>query len=61
MTRERVRVTVQLVSASDGSVQWSQTSQHPIDTTVKLQDAICEQIARDVPLGSDSSRNDSKS
>ena len=50
-----VRVTVQLVGAADGSVQWSQTSQYPIDTIVKLQDAICDRIARELPLDTDSS------
>ena len=47
---EAVRVTVQLVNAADGSVQWSQTSQHAVDTLLKLQDAICDQIARELPL-----------
>jgi serine/threonine-protein kinase len=56
-----VRVTVQLVSAADGSVHWSQTSQHPIDTIVKLQDAICEGIARELPLDTESSKTAPKS
>ncbi len=29
---EEVRVTVQLVDAADGSVQWSKTSQHAVDS-----------------------------
>ena len=47
---QEVRVTVQLVNAADGSVQWSQTSQHAVDTLLKLQDAICDEIARELPL-----------
>ena len=47
---QELRVTVQLVNAADGSVQWSQTSQHAVDTLLKLQDAICDEIARELPL-----------
>jgi serine/threonine protein kinase len=46
-----VRVTVQLVSAADGSVLWSTTSQHAVDSILKLADAICEDIARELPVG----------
>ena len=56
-----VRVTVQLVSAADGSVQGSQTSQFPIDTIVKLQDAICDRIARELPLDTDSPKTAARS
>ena len=47
---EEVRVTVQLVDAADGSVQWSKTSQYAVDSILKLQDAICDEIARELPL-----------
>jgi len=45
-----VRVSVQLVNAADGSVLWSKASRHPVDSILKLQDAICEAIARELPL-----------
>jgi serine/threonine protein kinase len=47
---DKVRVTVQLVNAADGSVQWSKTSQHEEDSILTLQDAICDEIAREIPL-----------
>jgi eukaryotic-like serine/threonine-protein kinase len=47
---DEVRVTVQLVDAADGSVQWSKTTQHAVDGILKLQDAICDEIARELPL-----------
>jgi serine/threonine-protein kinase len=47
---DEVRVTVQLVDAADGSVQWSKTAQHAVDGILKLQDAICDEIARELPL-----------
>jgi eukaryotic-like serine/threonine-protein kinase len=51
---EEVRVTVQLIDAADGSVQWSQTSQHVLGTVLALQDDICRQILDRLPQASDS-------
>ena len=41
---EEVRVTVQLIDATDGSVRWSQTTQHVLGNVLTLQDDICKQI-----------------
>jgi serine/threonine protein kinase len=43
------RITVQLIDAADGSVQWSQTSHHTAESVVALQDAICRQIVEGFP------------
>jgi serine/threonine protein kinase len=52
-----VRVTVQLISATDGRVEWSETSQHVMTSGVlSLQDEICKRILEDLrahPPGSD--------
>jgi len=40
----QVRVTVQLVSAADGSVEWSHTSQYAFENVLTLQDEICAGI-----------------
>ncbi len=47
---EEVRVTVQLVDASDGSVQWSHTGEHVVTTMLELQDAICRAIVDQLPV-----------
>ncbi len=44
-----VRVTAQLVSAVDGSVQWSHTSQHEFEDALMLQDQICAEILNNLP------------
>jgi TolB-like protein len=56
-----VRVTVQLVNAADGSVLWSTTSQHAVDSILKLQDAICADIARQIPLDAQTTDTESSS
>lgn len=44
-----VRVTTQLVSAGDGSVQWSHTSQHEFEDPLLLQDQICTEVLTNLP------------
>ena len=46
---EEVRVTVQLIDATDGSVRWSQTTQHVLGNVLTLQDDICKQILDGLP------------
>lgn len=46
---DEVRVTVQLIDASDGSVQWSHTSEHGVTTALALQDEICREIVERLP------------
>lgn len=55
---EEVRVTVQLIEARDGSVQWSQTTQHTRGSVLELQDDICKQILDGLPLAADSTDGD---
>ena len=55
---EEVRVTVQLIEATDGSVQWSQTSQHTLGSVLALQDDICKQILDGLPLAAVSTDGD---
>jgi serine/threonine protein kinase len=52
---DEVRVTVQLIDAADGSVQWSQTSEHVLKSVLALQDAVCKQIMDNLPLSSERS------
>jgi serine/threonine-protein kinase len=40
----QVRVTVQLVAAADGSVEWSHASQYAFENALALQDEICAGI-----------------
>lgn len=47
---ETLRVTVQLISARDGAVEWSQTSQHEVDDVLTMQDEICQRIVAELPL-----------
>jgi serine/threonine protein kinase len=51
---DEARVTVQLIEATDGSVQWSQTTQHTLGSVLALQDDICKQILDGLPLAADS-------
>ena len=55
---EEVRVTVQLIDATDGSVRWSQTTQHVLGNVLTLQDDICKQILDGLPLAADSDNGD---
>jgi serine/threonine protein kinase len=41
---KQVRVTVQLVAATDGSVEWSHASQYAFENALALQDEICAGI-----------------
>ncbi len=41
---DQVRVTTQLVNAVDGTVRWSETTQHAFVDPLTLQDDICRQI-----------------
>jgi TolB-like protein len=55
---DEARVTVQLIEATDGSVQWSQTTQHTLGSVLALQDDICKQILDGLPLAADSADGD---
>lgn len=55
---DETRVTVQLIEATDGSVQWSQTTQHTLGSVLALQDDICQQILDGLPLAADSADGD---
>lgn len=46
---DEVRVTAQLVDATDGAVHWSHTGEHKLTTVLELQDAICQDIADRLP------------
>ena len=50
----QVRVTVQLVSAADGSVEWSHTSQYAFENVLTLQDEICAGILANLRIPAES-------
>jgi len=47
---EDLQVTVQLVDASDGSVQWSQADRFKLESVLALQENICAWIVDALPL-----------
>jgi serine/threonine-protein kinase len=51
---DELQVTVQLVDASDGSVQWSQASRFTVQSVLSLQEEICKKIVDELPLASES-------
>ena len=50
---DELQVTVQLVDASDGRVQWSQTGRFKLESVLTLQENICAWIADARPLGTE--------
>jgi serine/threonine protein kinase len=49
-----LQVTVQLVDASDGSVQWSQASRFTVESMLAVQEEICKKIVGELPLATES-------
>ena len=47
---DKLQVTVQLVDASDGSVQWSQASRFTLESVLTVQEEICSKIVDELPL-----------
>ena len=47
-------MTVQLVDASDGSVQWSQASRFRLESVLEAQEEICGKIVDELPLATES-------
>ena len=51
---DELQVTVQLVDASDGGVEWSQASRFRLDTVLAAQEEICRRIVDELPLATES-------
>jgi eukaryotic-like serine/threonine-protein kinase len=51
---QELQVTVQLVDASDGSVQWSQASRFTLGNVLAAQEEICGKIVDELPLAAES-------
>jgi TolB-like protein len=51
---DELQVTVQLIDAKDGRVQWSQTKRHRRDSVLAMQDEICREIVDGLPLSRES-------
>ena len=51
---DELQVTVQLVDASDGSVEWSQASRFTLETVLAAQEEICRRIIDELPLAPES-------
>lgn len=47
-------VSVQLLDASDGSVQWSQANRFTLETVLATQEEICKRIAGELPVAPES-------
>jgi serine/threonine protein kinase len=51
---DELQVTVQLVDAADGSVEWSQASRFTLETVLAAQEEICRKIVDELPLAPES-------
>jgi serine/threonine-protein kinase len=47
---DELQVTVQLVDAADGSVQWSQANRFTLESVLAVQEEICTKIVDELPL-----------
>jgi TolB-like protein/DNA-binding winged helix-turn-helix (wHTH) protein len=48
---ERLRITAQLISATDGTHVWSQTFDQPVGDVLKIQEQVAFEIARALQIG----------
>jgi TolB-like protein len=51
---DEMQVTVQLVDASDGSVQWSQAGRFTLESVLAVQEEISRKIVDELPLDTES-------